>query len=196
MFKREWLERNVVRSVPAGCDYCRHWDFAATQDGGDYTAGALLARDDAGVYYVVDVRRGQWSPGESDRQVLATAALDRERHGDVKVRGEEEPGSAGKKASAAFVRLLAGYDVDVVRATGSKETRARALASQCEYDNVKLVYGAWVEDFVSELERFPRGKHDDQVDASAGAFNKLALAPSSDALPLVDGSRDSFLGGW
>jgi phage terminase large subunit-like protein len=26
------------------------------------------------------------------------------------------------------------------------------------------------------METFPSGKHDDQVDASSGAFNKLALA--------------------
>jgi predicted phage terminase large subunit-like protein len=35
------------------------------------------------------------------------------------------------------------------------------------------VRGAWNEDFFSELESFPEGSHDDQVDAASGAFKKL-----------------------
>ena len=34
--------------------------------------------------------------------------------------------------------------------------------------------GLWQTDFLDELEAFPYGEHDDQVDASSGAFEKLA----------------------
>ena len=39
---------------------------------------------------------------------------------------------------------------------------------------MKLVRGSWNEDYLQELESFPYGAHDDQVDASAVAFNELA----------------------
>jgi predicted phage terminase large subunit-like protein len=39
---------------------------------------------------------------------------------------------------------------------------------------VKLVAGPWITDFLDELETFPEGAHDDQVDAASGAFQVLA----------------------
>lgn len=48
------------------------------------------------------------------------------------------------------------------------------LAAQCEAGNVRLVKGAWNRDFIEELCSFPMGAHDDQCDAAAGAFNKIA----------------------
>jgi phage terminase large subunit-like protein len=38
---------------------------------------------------------------------------------------------------------------------------------------VVLFAGEWNGAFVEELRQFPYGTHDDQVDATAGAFNKL-----------------------
>jgi phage terminase large subunit-like protein len=35
---------------------------------------------------------------------------------------------------------------------------------------VKLVRGPWNDAYIAELENFPDGKHDDQVDGSSGAF--------------------------
>jgi phage terminase large subunit-like protein len=40
--------------------------------------------------------------------------------------------------------------------------------------NVRLVGGAWNSAYLDELCAFPEGPHDDQVDASSGAFAKLA----------------------
>jgi phage terminase large subunit-like protein len=37
------------------------------------------------------------------------------------------------------------------------------------FGNVLLVLGAWKKDFLDELEVFPLGTHDDQVDAAAGS---------------------------
>ena len=59
------------------------------------------------------------------------------------------------------------------KVTGSKETRAEPFEAQVQAGNVHLVAGAWVQDFLDECERWPRGKYRDQVDAAAGAFNKL-----------------------
>jgi hypothetical protein len=60
------------------------------------------------------------------------------------------------------------------RVTGHKEVRADPFAAQVQGGNVHLVAGEWVSAYLDELEVFPSGKWKDQVDASSGAFNKLA----------------------
>jgi predicted phage terminase large subunit-like protein len=187
LFKAGRVE--LVKEVPADGERVRFWDRAATPGGGDYTVGVLIQRT-AGRYYVLDVVRGQWSTDERDRIIRETAQRDnlRFRHGITTV-GEEEPGSAGKDQAAAFVRLLAGYSVDTERATGDKVTRADAYASQWNAGNVSLLAADWTIAYQNELLAFPSGKHDDQVDASSGAFNRLALDATGFSLPYDERGR-------
>jgi predicted phage terminase large subunit-like protein len=133
-----------------------------------------MARAEDGIYYVEDVVRGQWSAGKRDAMILQTAKADRERYGRVEVWFEMEPGSGGMESGEAKVKLLAGFLVHTERVTGSKEVRAEPLAAQCEGGNVRLVRGRWNADYLDELCTFPEGGYKDQVDASSGAFNKLA----------------------
>jgi predicted phage terminase large subunit-like protein len=185
-FKRSWFP--VVEAAPARAARCRYWDLAATQDGGDYTAGVLLSRDAAGVFYVEDVARGQWSPAERDRVMLETTRRDARSHGNtVLVRGEQEPGSSGKSAAAAIVRLLAGFPVLFAPVTGSKEVRAEPFAAQAEAGNVRLVRGAWNGPYIEELTAFPNGRNDDMVDGSSGAFAYLTTQPASAGRPRFPG---------
>jgi phage terminase large subunit-like protein len=51
------------------------------------------------------------------------------------------------------------------------------LASQWNAGNVKLLRGDWNAAYLSEIASFPFGTNDDQVDASSGAFGKLANTP-------------------
>lgn len=177
MFKRHWFE--VVPAVPFEGERVRYWDRAATAGDGDYTVGVLMGRN-GGLFYVEDVVRGQWSSGERDRVILATAERDAERYGKAGVRvvGEQEPGSSGKDVSAAFARLLAGYPVHSEPVSRNKETRADPLAAQAEAGNVKVMRAAWNAAWFDELCAFPMGQHDDQVDATDGAFNRLARRSS------------------
>ena len=55
-----------------------------------------------------------------------------------------------------------------------KEERANPLASAAERGHVKLIRSEWNAPFLDELESFPIGLHDDQVDAASGAFAELA----------------------
>ena len=89
---------------------------------------------------------------------------------------EEEPGSSGKDTIDHYARrVLVGYDFRGVRATGSKVERAAPFSAACEAGNVMIVRGPWdYNDFIDELCAFPRGLHDDRVDAASGAFNELA----------------------
>lgn len=170
LFHRESFE--VVSTVPAGGSAVRYWDKAGTAGGGDYTAGVLVAEAN-GIYYIVDVVRGQWSSGERNRVIRQTAAFDGP---EVSVWVEREGGSGGKESAEISIQQLAGYNVHADHVTGSKVARAESFAAQCEAGNVKLLRAAWNHDFIDELTMFPNGSHDDQVDAAAGAFNKLAIA--------------------
>lgn len=172
IFKRQWFD--IVSAAPATARRVRYWDKAGSQAAGDYTAGVLIARDGDGVYYVEDVVRGQWTALARERIIRQTAELDRANRGHVTTYVEQEPGSGGKESAEATIRNLAGFDVRAERVTGDKVTRAQPLSAQCEGRNVKLVRGAWTATFIDELTMFPNGAHDDQVDAAAGAFSKLA----------------------
>jgi predicted phage terminase large subunit-like protein len=171
MFRREWFRIQRVRPERV-LHRCRFWDLAGTEGGGDYTAGALVAHAADGLYYVEDVRHEQLSPRGVRDLVLQTAALDGP---EVEILIEQEPGSSGVAVVAEYQRLLAGYPVRGVRATGSKELRADPLAAQFEAGNVVLIEGPWNAAYIEELCSFGSGcAHDDQVDASSGSFNRLA----------------------
>jgi predicted phage terminase large subunit-like protein len=176
MFQRNWFE--IVDAVPSGCERCRAWDKAGTEGGGDWTAGVLMARSPDSVFYIDDVARGQWSSLMREQAIANTAAQDKARPGKrYMVHLEQEPGSGGKHSAEVTTRALAGYEVSSDRATGDKVSRARPFAAQAEAGNVKLVRGPWNEAFLNEIQVFPAGAHDDQVDAASDAFRVLALAP-------------------
>lgn len=163
-----------VDAAPAGLPTVRKWDVAATQDGGDWSAGVKLAGPDAdGLYYVMDCVRGQWESAGRNRQMRMTAELDGR---GVRIIVPEDGGSAGKDSARAFISLLAGYSTKAIKETGSKAFRADPFAAQVNAGNVRLVRGEWNRAFIEELRRFTGrdGGVDDQVDAVAGAFADLA----------------------
>lgn len=176
MFKAQWFA--LVDAVPRDALRVRWWDKGATEGDGDYTAGVLVAYHD-GVFYIEDVVRGQWSSGERDRIIRQTAELDRLRGLNITYWGEQEPGSGGKDAAQAFVRLLAGYNVHTEPTTGNKESACEPLAAQAEAGNVRVLRAAWTIGFVNEACEFPSGKNDDQIESAARASNKLAISGGS-----------------
>ena len=173
MFKRVWFE--IVDAAPAGLNYVRDWDLAGTiakpGTDPDWSVGLKMGRDAAGFHYIVDVKRFRGSPHEVETAILTTAQQDGSA---CAVSIKQDPGQSGKAQADALTRMLAGYVVHRASETGSKETRAAPLAAQCEARNIKLVRGPWVNDFLDEIEVFPFGKHDDQADAAASAFNVLS----------------------
>jgi predicted phage terminase large subunit-like protein len=176
LFQRDWFA--VVEQAPPLVSRARAWDLAATPKDEakardpDWTVGVLLGKDAAGTYYVVDVRRLRGSPQVVQALVRRTAAADGP---GVRIWMEQEPGSAGVTVIDHYLRLLAGYSFQGKRSTGNKADRALPLAAQAEGGAVKLLRGPWNRDFLDEFEVFPFGPHDDIVDATALAFNRLAV---------------------
>lgn len=171
-FRREWFK--IIPEAPANAKRVRFWDMAATtpEQGKDpdYLVGAKLALLD-GVFYVEDVIRKRITPKETENLIQQTAMLDGEQ---VEIYIEEEPGSEGKALLDHYARnVLLGFTFRHSRVTGDKELRANPVSSAAEAGNVKIVSGSWNTAYLDELEAFPIGGHDDQVDATSGAFSKL-----------------------
>lgn len=176
VFEREWF--HIVDSYPHTARRVRYWDLAATEPkpdtDPDYTAGVLMAEDN-GIYYVIDVKRDRKTPFGVEQLISRTAEEDGR---DVDIFIEQEPGSSGKNTIDHYCRtVLKGYPAYGHRTTGSKEMRAKPVSAAAEAGNIRLVRGSWIPEYLNELEIFPYGKHDDQVDATSGAFEMLATRP-------------------
>lgn len=177
-FKRPWFQ--IVETAPNPADFIavvRAWDKAGTAKTGDNSAGVLIGVTAQDRYYVLDVVCGKWDPFQRNTVIRQTAELDALRYGQkLQIWLEQEPGSGGKESAMISCRELAGYAVQAEPVTGAKDARARPFAAQLEANNVYLVRAHWNRDYIDEHCAFPNGVHDDMVDGSSGAFNKVVLS--------------------
>lgn len=203
MFKRDWFGK-VLATAPQTPEMrtIRYWDLAATEEeeglpssassDPDWTVGAKLGLDlHTRLLYMLDQRRGRWSPQGVESNVKATAMQDGIRTG---IRIEQEPGAAGKSLISYYSRhVLQGFTVRGIPATTSKETRAGPFASQAEAGNIYVVEGPWLGDFLEEAEGFPNVEHDDQVDAWSGAFNELMKGGEASSSSYVEQAKPKVI---
>lgn len=174
MFKRHWFQ--IVDAIPAEARVkVRRWDLAATLaatgSDPDWTAGVKMSTA-PGKFYVEDVVRFRESGAKVRSAIKATASQDGK---SCTIVIPQDPGQAGKDQAASIIGENAGYKIEADRETGDKATRAEPFSAQCEAGNVYLLRAPWNEAFIDELCSFPQG-HDDQFDAAAGAFNRIAKA--------------------
>lgn len=167
-FRVECIE--IVQMAPAGLRRCRGWDFAWSQDRGDYTVGALLGMEkETGTVYIIGIFRKQVRDPLPLVEGLAK--------GDglpVFVHYPKDPG-AGSHVADAVAKRLRGFRYRATRppTDRSKEDTWIPFASYIEAGMVKMVAGEWNQAFLDELVIAPRGAHDDQIDACVMAFSHL-----------------------
>lgn len=174
-FRRDWF--HVIEQSPATFErIVRFWDTAATapepgrEAQADWTVGTRIGRLD-GEFYILDRVRFQGSPGTVEATIRQTALLDGY---DTEIYMEQEPGGSGVHMIDHYAsRVLPDFTFRGVKTGGSKINRAARFSSASEAKKVKLVRGEWISNFLDELESFPNGAHDDQVDSAAGAYNQL-----------------------
>lgn len=172
MFKVDHFQ--IVDSIPSAVSIIksvRYWDKAGTAGGGTYTVGVKMHKLKTGKYLISDVKRGQWSTDERENIIRETAEADGNK---VTVYVEQEPGSGGKDSVQATIRNLAGYSVYADLPSGDKIFRADPCSVQVNNGNVLLLRSDWNRPFIEEHRFFPFSTYKDQVDATSGAFGKLA----------------------
>ena len=177
-FRRE--QTRIVETVPDKIvSIARAWDLAATEktpanDDPDRTAGCLMARLSNDQFIILDMRHGMYSASNVRSLLKNTAKTDYATYKNRRISIPQDPGQAGKDQAESYIRELSGYTVRSKTVSGSKTARAEPFAAQWQRGNVLLLKGEWNERLLSELEGFPDGLHDDQVDACSDAFMMVA----------------------
>lgn len=174
LLRAPWQPGGGIRRI-------RMFDTAGTEFTGandpDWTVGVLLAFDPSSKRYCVeDVSRWRHAAGTNKTLARAVCVADVQRHGyeGVVFGVEEEPGWHGRDWATEWItEVFAGFTAYKVPAAGTKEQRAEGVASAMELGLVDVVDTDWTAAFLSELEAFPIGPHDDQVDALAHGYSYL-----------------------
>lgn len=151
----------------------RYWDKAGTEGGdGAFTAGVKMAMLRDGRFIVLDVRRERFGADRREKMIREVALSDGRR---VHIWFEQEGGSGGKESAEHSIRNLSGFVAKAESVSGDKIFRADPFSVQVNNGNVLILEASWNQEFIEEFRFFPYSRYKDQVDASAGAFNKLAL---------------------
>ena len=160
----------IIDAVPVGFRGTRGWDLASIENGGDWTVGVKMGKLADGRTLIADVIRRQIGPDDVETTLKNTADRDTRA---IKIRLPRDPGQAGIAQTERLTRLLAGYKVEALPISGSKAVRAEGFAAQVNAGNVVMLRASWNDVYIDELRMFPNGPHDDQIDASADAFNDI-----------------------
>lgn len=181
MFDERWVKYVSMEEVPdpAYLRFVRSWDLAGTEDGGDWTAGTLLARDIRNRnVYILDVKRKQLSPKGVESLVQSTTEQDIRRFKRfTETVIEQEPGSAGKAVIEHYQSVvLKGNICKGIKPSGPKQIRANPYLAAFEAGEIFLVKAAWNDPFVEEHLIFPtdgNNGHDDIVDSCSQGYNYI-----------------------
>lgn len=157
--------------------YVRFWDLASTakeraKDDPDYTAGALVGVTLDGPVphlWIKDIQLCQHEAPARNERILAATESD---GAGVQIGVESV---AGYKDTHATLRdiLLGQRTVTRVTVSGDKVVRAAPLEPIFEAGHVHILRGPWNEFATNQFREFPRGAHDDIVDAVSGAYRML-----------------------
>ena len=158
----------------------RYWDKAATEGGGAFTAGALMAKHkSSGRTIILDVVSEQYATDRREAWILEISHHDVRRlnvpYNRYAVRLEQEGGSGGKDSALWSTRNLAGFNVLTVPKRTNKEADWLPIAGQVNAGGVEMVAGLWNKGMTQQMAAAPFGKYKDILDALAGGFKYLWL---------------------
>ena len=169
MFNRAWFKYEDY--APDKLEWYRYWDLAmTTKERSDYTASALVAIDDQGVMHIADIIQMKAEYPEVKRKIIETAL----NEPNVIVGIEEAVSGFAAVQEIRRIPELASTTIRGVRVDKDKMSRAMPWAGRAESGNVKLKYATWNRMFLDEVTAFPRGEHDDMVDAVSGALQMIS----------------------
>lgn len=195
MFKREWFTivprgpgKDVVTRVIDGRRIQARimaWDKASTAGGGARTSGVLMSKGNDGFYYVEAVVKGQWSSYQREKKMIESGKEYYKEFSPFTIRHPQDPGSAGvDSAESTNINMAeAGLEAHARPISGDKEVRAMPFSTAAEAGRVRLVEGAWNDEYLDELAAFPKGTFKDQVDSSSDAFNGIIEIVNVDEVP-------------
>lgn len=160
-------------------------DFAvSTKETSDYTVISTVGVNSSGELLVVDVRRGRWDSAEIVEQMFSVQKRYRPELFVV------EQGAI-QKAIGPFLNkemTVRGVYLNLLPMTPTKDkvTRARSLQARMRAGGIRFDKERfWYDTLEDEMARFPKDRHDDQVDSLSWiglALDKIVDAPTQDEL--------------
>lgn len=170
-FRREDMVamRKAGNGIGADLDirgiYYVGWDFAISKSQkADYTVATVWKVDALGIKHVEDCRRGRWDAKEIIDEMLAV-----EKAFNPKAHFAEKgviDTALGPFLDTEMMRLNRYLNIVKIASTKDKETRAKPLQGMLKSRHIKfnkdMTHWPAMEE---ELCRFPKGGHDDIVDA-------------------------------
>jgi predicted phage terminase large subunit-like protein len=179
VFKSEWFLKKHSFDLQTGDKIVRFWDFGTLTtrnvQKGDFTVGVKICqRRDR--FIILDVERFRLPPPQTDDRVRQVAITDGI---GTTVRWQQDPGSAGARDSQHLQTILSGFDARAITDYRDKVSRALPFSAIAEAGRVEVLDRSWITPFLVELELFPDGEHDDQVDAASGAIAVLTKPVTS-----------------
>jgi len=147
-----------------GCDLA-----VSTQDRTDFSVFIIAAVDDKGILNVVDVRRGRWD----SLQIIEEFFAIQQRYKPLwfaiekgTITSSIGPILRAEMISRGIYINFAGSNGMGYTANKDKPTRARGIQARHRIGGIKFDKGAlWYPELEDEMARFPKARHDDQVDA-------------------------------
>lgn len=168
LFKRAWFKFYAKRP-----DYfdemIQSWDCTfKDSDGSDFVVGQVWGRV-AASYYLLDQRRERLDlPGTMDAIMQMTALWPQSL---LKLVEDKANGPAVIQLLKTKVPGLLAVNPE-----GGKVARANAVSPAFEVGNIYLPdaeIAPWIIEYMDELCSFPAGVHDDMVDSTTQALNRL-----------------------
>jgi len=169
LFKEEWLQFYEDRELPENLKISAGVDPATGKQQGDYSAIVVVGKDTRGLMYILETYVKKVSP-----QKFMEALFDIHRRWKPRVIVFEEV--AFQEVYKRFI-LEEGskrgihLPIKGVKPKGSKELRASKLSPLVE--NGLLKFKRNQHELIAQLVSFPKGTHDDAVDALAYAVEGL-----------------------
>lgn len=167
------------------------WDFALEKkQTSDYTVGAVWGIDEKGGCYLLDIRRGRWNTMETMDEMFKVQK-------DYDCVCQFAEGGQIEKAIGPFIydrmrQKNTYFVIEPMNPTKDKVARNASFRGATRAKGVKFNTNApWWPAFEEELTRFPKGEHDDQVDACSMIGLKLhSLIP---ALTPDEAANEEFI---
>ena len=170
----QWVEReDGVRIALSFDEIIQSWDMAFKDtDASDYVVGQVWGRRGVEAY-LLDQIRDRYDFVTTCQKVRELTA--RWPQATLKLVEDKANGTA---VLNQLRRIVPGLVAEVPKE--SKEARAAAVSPFVEAGNVWLPapeLAPWISGFIDEHASFPTGSHDDQVDGTSQALNRLLLDP-------------------
>ena len=173
----------IHADTPDELEYYAAIDFAITKKTkSDYTVIAIAGVDEDGLLHIVDIRRGRWDGFE----IIENMFWVQKKYSPnlfIAEKGQIKH-TLDAFLNAEMMKRGMYINLHAVNPKVDKEQRAKPLQARMRAGGVRMnTQTNWYGNLVDEMLVFPRGQHDDQVDALAYiglALDKVVTAPTQE----------------